>query len=434
LSQSGKIQLAIINPLRHLRLQQQLNMSNEFNNECLTAHNEYRENHQVEALTFAEDLAIAAQAWADKLAEQDQLEHSESGKKYGENVAMKFMSGTFDYTGQQATDQWYSEVADYDFEGEENQIKCGHFSQIVWKNSKEAGFGIATAESGKKYAVGQYRPAANYRDQWHANIFPTKDGKISVPSEDAIMGQPEGTAAEQLACSSGTNAQDEEDQMLSRSTRTKVINDDKTITITETYQKPNRDQYDVTIITTEKDGVVVDTQKSTSDVRVAEPEEPGTAREHDDLEKFRQEVLDSHNAHREKHGANKLAASKELNQMAQDWAMHLAENNKFEHGTATYKDQQVGENCAAKWSSETTKFSGDTMVQQWYDEEPEHEYGVNPTVLKSGHFTQVVWKDSQELGIGCALDSKGKVILVCNYFPAGNIMGKFPENVEKPKK
>lgn len=46
-----------------------------------------------------------------------------------------------------------------------------------------------------------------------------------------------------------------------------------------------------------------------------------------------------------------------------------------------------------------------------------------------GHFTQVVWKDSTELGVGCAKTDNGKTYVVANYNPPGNMMGKFKENV-----
>lgn len=408
-------------------------MANNFNHECLTAHNTYRVLHQVAPLTFAADLAKQAQAWADKIAKQDNLEHSDSAGKYGENVAMKFISGTFEYTGQQATDQWYSEIRMYDFKGPENQIKCGHFSQVVWKDSKEAGFGIATAKSGKKYVVGQYRPPANYMNQWHKNVLPTKDGKFRVPSEDEIMGRPEGASNTVSTSSGGPNAKDEKDHLTSRSTRTKIENDTKTITVTETYEKPNGEKYDVTIVTTEKEGSKPVTKITTSESKPVEEAKPGSAKKPDNIKHLRNEVLDAHNKHRKNHGAGILVINKELNKIAQKWATHLAKNNKFEHSSNTLNGSRLGENIAAKWSSQTSNFPGDTLVQQWYDEEPHHVYDKNPTVLKSGHFTQVVWKESRELGVGCALDSKGKVILVCNYFPAGNVMGKFIDNVGKAK-
>lgn len=45
----------------------------------------------------------------------------------------------------------------------------------------------------------------------------------------------------------------------------------------------------------------------------------------------------------------------------------------------------------------------------------------------SGHFTQIVWKDSIEIGIG-----KAGGIVVINYNPAGNWDGEFKANVLAP--
>ena len=54
--------------------------------------------------------------------------------------------------------------------------------------------------------------------------------------------------------------------------------------------------------------------------------------------------------------------------------------------------------------------------------------------VTTGHFSQVVWKGSQEIGVGKAISSDGrKAIVVCNYFPAGNYKGRHAENVLPPK-
>jgi len=48
----------------------------------------------------------------------------------------------------------------------------------------------------------------------------------------------------------------------------------------------------------------------------------------------------------------------------------------------------------------------------------------------AGQFTQVVWKGSREIGIGRAFADNGQTVyVVCNYLPAGNVMGRFKENV-----
>jgi hypothetical protein len=47
-----------------------------------------------------------------------------------------------------------------------------------------------------------------------------------------------------------------------------------------------------------------------------------------------------------------------------------------------------------------------------------------------GHFTQMVWKGSRELGVGRAVSDNGRrTYVVCNYFPAGNLVGHFEDNV-----
>ena len=55
--------------------------------------------------------------------------------------------------------------------------------------------------------------------------------------------------------------------------------------------------------------------------------------------------------------------------------------------------------------------------------------------MGTGHFTQVVWKGTKELGVGRASNTK-KNGMVCTYVvgryrPAGNFQGKFQENVKK---
>ena len=65
----------------------------------------------------------------------------------------------------------------------------------------------------------------------------------------------------------------------------------------------------------------------------------------------------------------------------------------------------------------------------WYDEIAYYDFG-NPGQLKAGsenkmigHFTQVVWKDSTQLGCGIAKGTDNFVYGVCNYSPPGNYIG-----------
>ena len=63
---------------------------------------------------------------------------------------------------------------------------------------------------------------------------------------------------------------------------------------------------------------------------------------------------------------------------------------------------------------------------------PGYTFGQGSGGGGTGHFTQVVWKESVELGIGKAdIDKNGMkcTYVVGRYRPAGNMMGDYAENV-----
>lgn len=43
--------------------------------------------------------------------------------------------------------------------------------------------------------------------------------------------------------------------------------------------------------------------------------------------------------------------------------------------------------------------------------------------------TQLLWKSSEQLGIGVAKSDDGRYVVVCNYNPQGNVYPKFHENL-----
>ncbi|XP_014471136.1 PREDICTED: uncharacterized protein LOC106742563 isoform X1 [Dinoponera quadriceps] len=139
--------------------------------------------------------------------------------------------------------------------------------------------------------------------------------------------------------------------------------------------------------------------------------------------------LDTHNFYRSRHGAPPLRLSKQLCKTSQDWANILAARGRLEHRA----NIDYGENLYCMWSSNPkTVVGGEEPVNEWYAEETQHQYGKEPTTLKTGHFTQVIWRDSTELGVGMARNRNGEVYVVCNYNPAGNFLGSFMENVLPP--
>ncbi|XP_046414084.1 uncharacterized protein LOC124176607 isoform X2 [Neodiprion fabricii] len=144
---------------------------------------------------------------------------------------------------------------------------------------------------------------------------------------------------------------------------------------------------------------------------------------------FLDACLEAHNVYRARHGVPPLRINKQMCKSSQDWANILAVKGRLEHRT----NIDYGENLFCMWSSNPKNIvSGEEPVNEWYAEEAQHQYGKEPTTLKTGHFTQVVWRDSSELGIGMARNRNGEIYVVCNYNPAGNFLGSFTENVLPP--
>lgn len=100
-------------------------------------------------------------------------------------------------------------------------------------------------------------------------------------------------------------------------------------------------------------------------------------------------------------------------------------------GTPVHRNNSpYGENIFCSWSTiPNTVVKGWEPVEHWYSENVNHSYGKEPSTLKTGHFTQVVWKDSRELGVGMAKNRTGQIFVVANYDPPGNFIGSFTENV-----
>jgi len=153
--------------------------------------------------------------------------------------------------------------------------------------------------------------------------------------------------------------------------------------------------------------------------------------EDDDQEfsKLQREGLEANNKMREKHGVKPLKLTKKLCDYAQEWADKLAKEDRLQHRT----NNKYGENLYSSWSSDPkAKVSTKEAMESWYSEIAKYTFGQEPRGGGTGHFTQCVWKASEELGIGIAKSASGKKIVVGNYKPAGNFMGKYNENVPAP--
>ncbi|XP_072015667.1 Golgi-associated plant pathogenesis-related protein 1-like [Amphiura filiformis] len=142
----------------------------DFQEQCLTAHNKVRAQHQGQPLTFSDDLLTAAKNWAETLAERGFLQHSES-QSYGENI----MITDEDISAEEVVERWAAEEEKYDYDQARWQKGTTHFTQMVWRISTE--FGIYKTKMTKKdryVIVATYKALGNTNrpGDYSKNVLP----------------------------------------------------------------------------------------------------------------------------------------------------------------------------------------------------------------------------------------------------------------------
>ncbi|XP_055607515.1 uncharacterized protein LOC129755176 isoform X1 [Uranotaenia lowii] len=339
----------------------------DFELECLKAHNEYRSKHGVLALKLNKRLCRYAEEWAKVIAARGVLVHR-SNSQYGENIFCSWSSPntTVVITGREPVENWYSEEPTHVYGKEPATLKTGHFTQVVWKDSRELGVGVARNRSGQVFVVANYDPPGNYIGSFAKNVPPP--GGFEIP---------------------------------------KIIVDKPSALVNSTGDGSSR----------------ASSGKVEKHVRIVDENDP------DQFDEFSQAMLRHHNEYRRRHGAADLVLHKELVRDAQQWAEILARDDRF-----TYRqNSKYGENLYCLWSSDRhAKPSPKDVCRSWYEEVKQYAFQVEPRgVIKGGQFTQMVWKGTRELGVGIGQTRSGKVIVVCTYYPRGNVLGQFVQNVQK---
>jgi uncharacterized protein YkwD len=134
------------------------------------------------------------------------------------------------------------------------------------------------------------------------------------------------------------------------------------------------------------------------------------------------EILAAHNHYRLEVGVPALTWSDALASTALDWANHLADIHTMVHSRAP----GTGENLAM-WTA--GKASLTQLIDLWGAEKRYFVESNFPAVSSVGgwqtvgHYTQIVWRDTTEVGCGRA-EGGGYDFLVCQYAPQGNFMGR----------
>jgi pathogenesis-related protein 1 len=138
------------------------------------------------------------------------------------------------------------------------------------------------------------------------------------------------------------------------------------------------------------------------------------------------EFVDRHNYFRREVGSEPLTWSNELANYALEWGEYLASQNcAMEHRPRTGKwAQKYGENLY--WSSgmaATPIASVDSWASEKsiYDKKP-----ISHANLEAGHYTQIIWHKTTQVGCAIIKCAGNQYLVVCNYSPAGNYLGQSP--------
>lgn len=141
-----------------------------------------------------------------------------------------------------------------------------------------------------------------------------------------------------------------------------------------------------------------------------------------DLVKFSKDFLIAHNAFRDCHGCKSLSLKSDCTKHAQKWADECAIKDRMAHNP----DELYGENVYSCSGFEPTGFH---VSNAWYKESEKFNYDKPAFSANTGHFTNMIWKDTSKVGVGVARSVAGKYYVVACYNTPGNVKDQFAENV-----
>jgi pathogenesis-related protein 1 len=153
-------------------------------------------------------------------------------------------------------------------------------------------------------------------------------------------------------------------------------------------------------------------------------------------------IVAAHNVSRTAVGVAPVRWSDALRERAEKWAAHLRDHEscRMEHSPGSGENlYKAGPHQAASerdsdgnwlWKNSLQSVSEADVVGLWDREKQWYDHATNtcsaPANKSCGHYTQVVWRNSLEVGCAKAICSDFSQVWVCNYAPAGNVQGEKP--------
>ena len=143
------------------------------------------------------------------------------------------------------------------------------------------------------------------------------------------------------------------------------------------------------------------------------------------LENIYKNILNMHNNIRKKYGYKNLDLNNDLSLLAQKTAdnFDILEESNFQ--IENYNNKPLGINYE-KFNENNLKIKD--ICEKWIKEGNKKQI---KNFSKIKHFTQIIWKNTEEIGIGYSELNNKEKILVILYYPAGNIFEEFDNNIPK---
>lgn len=134
--------------------------TSELDREMLALHNALRAEVKLPPLRWSHILAKHSQNWANILLADNRCAHNPESP-YGENILATGIGST----PVKAFNQWASELSDYLYRTNSCRGTCGHYTQIVWRDTVKVGCAVARGERSEIW-VCSYDPPGNFRNEW----------------------------------------------------------------------------------------------------------------------------------------------------------------------------------------------------------------------------------------------------------------------------
>ncbi|CEF66132.1 CAP domain-containing protein [Strongyloides ratti] len=132
--------------------------------------NRFRTIHAVPNLILNSVIEKRAQLWAESLAKKGICKSAsgmchEKDSAYGENIAVV----THQYI-QYPISIWYNEIKYFNFTSFKLIPSVLHFTQLIWKGTKQMGCGISRDKNTKYFIVCKYHPPGNIKGLARWNV------------------------------------------------------------------------------------------------------------------------------------------------------------------------------------------------------------------------------------------------------------------------